>query len=82
MSHESGSGIMRGWHKNHEMSKEQEMSKKQEMSKNQKMSSWDGRLERGAQEFSDHDKDLVERLLGECDPGMCLLFSSCVLLSV
>ena len=70
MSHESGNGIMRGWHKNHEMSKKQEMS-----------SSWDGRLERGAKDFSDHDKDLVERLLGECDPGMCLLFSSCVLLN-
>lgn len=31
------------------------------------------------QDFSNHDKDLVKRLLGECDPGMHLLLSSCQL---
>ena len=41
----------------------------------QKTSSWDGRLERGAKDFSEHDKNLVQRLLRECDPGMCLFLS-------
>ena len=33
-------------------------------------------------DFSNHDKDLVKRLLRECDPGMHLLLSSCLLIQI